>query len=395
MNSYIITDSGISIVIDMVQMNIDESHPQFQAILDAVREGRWDDVPNLASVARALQTFCHGKIEVDVDNGILLYMNEEVHGSLVGRILDMMEQGFDVNPLVKFLDNLMQNPSKRSVDELYGFLEHGKMPITEDGHFLAYKRVRDDYKSVHDGKTDNSIGTLVSMPRNKVDDNKDRTCSHGLHFCSHEYLSSFSGSRVVVLKINPRDVVSIPSDYNNTKGRACQYLVIGELSPEEVEKALGGRMWTSTVNTDYDDRDTDLDNDFEDDELIFDADDFMGQDWYDDGYEDGKEDAFAGAGLDDDAYKINDDYDAGYLDGFLAVRTGDDTYQPKADTVQGEERSWNYIRGYAEGYSAGRHRLTYGTACAGVGGDDYNDGYLRGVRDGRGHKAKAKLICKV
>jgi hypothetical protein len=58
-----------------------------------------------------------------------------------------------------------------------------------------------------------------------------------LHFCSLDYLSHFGGhdSRTVVLKINPRDVVSIPADYNATKGRTCRYEVIGELGvhPDE------------------------------------------------------------------------------------------------------------------------------------------------------------------
>jgi hypothetical protein len=70
------------------------------------------------------------------------------------------------------------------------------------------------------------------MERNQVDDDKDRTCSTGLHFCSQDYLPSFGsaqGNRVVIVKINPADVVSIPSDYNNAKGRACRYEVVGEI----------------------------------------------------------------------------------------------------------------------------------------------------------------------
>ena len=33
----------------------------------------------------------------------------------------------------------------------------------------------------------------------------------------------------MVIKINPRDVVSIPYDYNNEKMRCCRYEVIGEV----------------------------------------------------------------------------------------------------------------------------------------------------------------------
>ena len=60
------------------------------------------------------------------------------------------------------------------------------------------------------------------MPRNAVDDRRHNTCSTGLHFCSWAYLPHYHGAqgRVLVLKIDPANVVSIPSDYANAKGRA-------------------------------------------------------------------------------------------------------------------------------------------------------------------------------
>ena len=69
------------------------------------------------------------------------------------------------------------------------------------------------------------------MPRNAVDEDKERTCSYGLHFCSIQYLPSFSdsdGGKTMIVKINPKDVVAIPADYNNTKGRTCRYEVVAE-----------------------------------------------------------------------------------------------------------------------------------------------------------------------
>ncbi len=129
----------------------------------------------------------------------------------------------------------MKNPSKRAVDELYGFLEKNSLPLTSDGHFLAYKKVRENFFDVHSGTMRNAPGDIVEMERNQVDDNKDNTCSTGLHFCGMSYLSHFGGERTVIVKINPRDVVSIPSDYNDAKGRACRYEVIGELGVEPEE----------------------------------------------------------------------------------------------------------------------------------------------------------------
>ena len=346
MNSYIITDGGIMVSIGMTPYNVEVSHPRYTEILEAVREKDWDAIPDLVSIANAIKSYGFGKVIVDVEHGVVTYQGEEIADSLTNRMLRMMQDGFTIDPLVNFLDNLMLNPSARSIEELHGFLEYGKMPITEDGYFLAYKRVREDYMSCHDGKTDNSIGNVVQMSRNKVDDRSDNTCSYGLHFCSHQYLSSFHGAKVVVLKIHPRDVVSIPTDYNDTKGRACRYQVVGELSPEEVEKALAGTGWDLSVNTDYDDRDTDFDpeNDWEDD-------------WKDD----------------------------------------DEIFFRASPEIEGEGPvSRNYVLGYDDGYFAGRTGQTGGHPHDRVDDlsktEDWLDGYSDGHRDGRGHKRKLTWV---
>jgi hypothetical protein len=76
---------------------------------------------------------------------------------------------------------------------------------------------------------DNSVGRIVEMPRDKVNANQHEVCGSGLHVCSRSYLSEFSGEHTMVCKINPRDVVSVPVDYNNAKMRVCRYEVIEEL----------------------------------------------------------------------------------------------------------------------------------------------------------------------
>lgn len=345
MNSYIMLDNGVSMSLGMKPYNVDYSHPNFDKIVDALRNEEWDVVEELINVAKSVLKFVGDKITVDVDNGVVYYLGEELHGSLVERILRMMREGFDIKPLINFLNNLMQNPSKRSVDELYGFLEYGKMPITSDGHFLAYKRVNEDYTSCHDRKTDNSIGMIVEMPRNKVDDNKDSTCSYGLHFCSHEYLKSFSGVRVVVLKINPADVVSIPIDYNHTKGRACKYLVVGELSEEEVNKALSNSVWDVSVNTDYDEEDADRD--------------FDEADWFD-------------------------------VEQLFDIDNETTTYMSSPFEDDSEDVTQDYLEGYEDGYGDGREKLPF---LIEEDSAEYANGYNRGYKDGRGHKSKADLIC--
>ena len=141
--------------------------------------------------------------------------------------------------MANFIEKLMTNPSSRAIEELLQFVEFGKLPLHPDGDFLAYKKVDGNYKDIYTGKMDNSIGTVVQVPRSAVDDDPKQTCSYGLHVCSYEYLRHYGSDdlggsvRIVLCKINPRDVVAVPEDYNNTKMRVCRYDVVDELKLHE------------------------------------------------------------------------------------------------------------------------------------------------------------------
>jgi hypothetical protein len=188
--------------------------------------------------------------------------------------MEMVRDGFDAGPLTRFLEKLMQNPSRTAVNELYDWLERTSLPISEDGCFLAYKKVNRDFFDFYTGKVSNKLASLMttdelatyprtvgnvttevvdgvttlSMPRNQVDDVRDRTCSYGLHFCSLSYLPSYHGGegRVLIVKINPADVVSIPSDYDFAKGRTCRYEVIGEHKGGEDREAFSTPVVTNS-----------------------------------------------------------------------------------------------------------------------------------------------------
>jgi hypothetical protein len=205
------------------------SHPNYDVIFEAIKAEDWNALPDLLDVATSVAKYTDGL--VSIQDGVLYYNGSEMHSALTTRILQMFQEGLPIKHMTAFLRNLMDNPSKTAVDELYLFLEACSLPITEDGCFLAYKKVRNNYKDIHSGKFDNSVGAKPEMKRNEVDDNRNNTCSRGLHFCSIEYLpyfSSASNDRVMIVKINPANVVSIPSDYNNSKGRAWTYEVIAE-----------------------------------------------------------------------------------------------------------------------------------------------------------------------
>lgn len=378
MNSYIYTGNELFLVVDCTPYTIENSHPRFTQILDAIKKNCWDEIPSMISVAKAVNAFGNNKVVVDEDAGVVRYNGEVLHNSLTDRIIWMMRDGFSIDPFVKFVENLMQNPSKKSVDELYTFLEYGGLPITEDGHFLAYKRVRANYTDVHSGTFDNSVGKVVTMERNQVDDRSDNCCSTGLHFCSLEYLKDFSGEHVMILKINPRDVVSIPTDYNNTKGRCCRYEVVGEY-----KGALTDPAFTKSVYLSTEDGSADLDIQLNETEDSIDE-----EHGYADGY-----DAFC---CDDVHFDNSDLEDAEGTTSAVYIRSYlEGVAKAKADSEANDsEVSQDYIEGYVKGHKEGRKRETpeYEKEDLAVGGpfegDDYGRGYVDGYADGKSHKAR-------
>lgn len=245
MYPYIIQGSQVTVVIKAKPHVVSKSHPMYQRVIDAIKANDWETVDSIIDPKKVVLEYGNGNIAVQGDT--LYWKGEELHNSLARRMIKMLQDGFDITAMVNFMENLMQNPSKRAVTELYGFLEKNSLPITPDGCFLAYKKVRQNYKDVHSGTMDNSVGQIVEMERNKVDDDQNRTCSTGLHFCSREYLNHFGGERIVIVKINPRDVVSIPTDYNDSKGRACRYEVVDEIDKEKADEAFAKSVQEAAV----------------------------------------------------------------------------------------------------------------------------------------------------
>jgi hypothetical protein len=361
----------ITAMVDGTTQTITDQHPNYERIREAVKSKDYAAVKSLINISQAVKNYVSGKVRVDA--GRIFYGADELHGAVVDRILDMIREGFDANPMMRFLENLMSNPSKRAVDELYLWLESTSMPITEDGHFLAYKKVDENYRDFYTGKMDNSIGKILEMPRNTVDDNRDRTCSEGLHFCSLSYLPHYHGGRgrVMIVKINPADVVSIPSDYDNAKGRTCRYEVIGEHTSEVTE------FYDRPV---YTDPQTDEDDANERDEWDIEVDDVIHQ-----GYAAGYEARMEGDEY-DDYYggTFEEQYQESYEEGWddandeLLARAARNSNKP---AIMVNKVPVQKTRTGLEGYNQGRSDAAAGKrydADPKRDGQSYADGYAKG-----------------
>lgn len=238
-------DGGLTLFKSGKHSTVSSTHPNFSRILDALRSHRFGEVEDLMNIGSTITKLGVSRKfkdrKVFVEAGEVKWVDSKgvtrtLAGPLVDRILDVVgtkEGNKFADGLLMFMDNMKKNTLKDIRAEIYDWLMSGKAPITYDGCFLAYKKIRSDYKDIHSGTMDNSPGTVVRMAQEKVDRDRTNECSVGLHFCSREYLSHYSGSsndRVMIVKVNPRHVFAIPKDYSCQKGRASEYFVVGEYS---------------------------------------------------------------------------------------------------------------------------------------------------------------------
>ena len=257
---YILTDHSLTVVLDGTPHTMSVDAPNFQLAKSALMDKRFDDLPDLFDLARAIEDYVDGNISITHNR--VHYKDEVVHNHVVDRILNFMSQGLPHQPLVRFLDKLMDNPSRRSVDELYNFLEHKQMPLTPDGNFLAYKGVNHDFTDKWSGKCDNSVGQILEMPRNTVCDDANHGCSAGFHAGSHDYAKGYAsgGGHLLLVEINPADVVSVPHDCSCQKLRTSKYKVVA------VHDTIDTPLRDALVSNygDYDDYSNDWNEDSDD-----------------------------------------------------------------------------------------------------------------------------------
>ena len=265
-------DGNLTVILKNKAHQVIPDHTNYKLILEALPTATEDELLELVDIEKAIATFSQG--QVSIVNGKVMFEGEEVHGSISKRIIEFMSKGLPFQPLVNFLENLMKNPSMQSQQELYDFLEHENLPVTEDGCFLAYKAVNSDFKDKWRGTFDNKVGQVCEMRRAKVDDNRGRGCSAGLHAGALNYVANYgnvdAGDNIVIVKINPEDVVSVPSDCNCEKLRTCKYEVVGLYQGElpkpryKAEFEADSYVDDDKYSTVYDEYDEDYWDQFED-----------------------------------------------------------------------------------------------------------------------------------
>jgi hypothetical protein len=259
------TQQSILVVIDGKTFTAQAGTLQYNQLAEAILkaqlgQGSWDDVRELTSTSGALRKWISGTEFTVGENGhTILYRGTAVPPSLQERIWRSANSGESPQPYLRFFERLALNPSYRSVQQLFNFMQHRHIPIEDDGHILTYKSVRPDLLDFHSATFDNSPGKVLKMPRNQISDDSDVACDEGFHVGALAYVDSFGtssnddyGKRILICRVDPMNVVSVPKDHSAQKIRVCEYTVVGFHSAP---------MPSTTVDTSYTKMDEDEDED--------------------------------------------------------------------------------------------------------------------------------------
>jgi hypothetical protein len=240
--------SSVTLFIDSESFVASSDHPNFVRIIDEVRKVRPDEevLKNLFDLSLAVGSkFDRLSERVLVRAGRVHFDGTEVHNALTDTIAKFYLAGLeDFQPLVNFMEKIETNPSQHSREHLFRWLTKHRFSLCPDGDFLAYKGTTQDSKSISrgqaivnnewvNGQVLNAPGTIVEMPRDQVTFDPHNGCSVGLHAGNWSYARGFARGRVLRVKINPRDVVSVPVDSNDEKLRVCRYRVLDVVTAED------------------------------------------------------------------------------------------------------------------------------------------------------------------
>ena len=257
----------------------DPSHPHYTSLIQCVHAGDADEFVNLLNTGLAVEDWSEGDFKFR--DGLLYFEDEHVAKDPTNRIVECMQQGFPHEFMLNYLTNLYDNVSERAVQESYKWSSHKGLPITEDGMLVGYKGVRTyagetiqgkngeikegDLVDIYTGNSfRNNVGDTASMKRRQVCDDHTQGCDSGLHVGTYDYACNWAGNTgvVVLVKFNPKDIVSVPSDCNCEKMRVSSYEVIS-VAREQLEEAVYSE-------DDYDDQEDYLDE-LEDGDVINDS----------------------------------------------------------------------------------------------------------------------------
>lgn len=229
--TYHILSSTIVVAFDGKSVVVEKNSDTGKVVLEKIKTGELDQILDMIDFNQQIKNRSNNFFEI-IDNQIYSY-GDRIPDVIAIKIFKFIEQNEKFEYLINFWNRVKENPSENSKNQLFLFLSSNNFPITEDGCFIAYKRVKWDYTDLRTGKMDNSIGKVVKMERSEVVDDPMFSCAAGLHIAPYSYALTYAKGKLIEVKVSPKDVVSVPVSYHDQKARVCEYLVVGEIDDPE------------------------------------------------------------------------------------------------------------------------------------------------------------------
>jgi hypothetical protein len=301
--NFIRSGEAFTVVLNGTVHTFDRSHGMYDVLVEAIKNGDSAAFEKSINVGKTIETW--SKNGFSLIGGVLMYGTEEVAPEIAAIVMQMISEGFNEVPILNFMKKLYENPANHVVVGLYDWLAHRSLAICEDGDFFAYKAVsiyhgepmtdvagrqvvEGDLVDSYTKKIRNNVGDKNEMIRRAVNDNRDVACADGYHVGTIAYINDiYKQDKVIICKINPADVVSIPHDSGCQKIRCCKYEVISEMKGQMkiVESVSSLRAdavssphdgWSNYHDTPDDDLEDDCDDD--DDDLMDEIDECFDED---------------------------------------------------------------------------------------------------------------------
>lgn len=247
-------DNHWTVILSGQPHQFDHTHHNYASLVECVHSGDETGFVELLNTGGQVEDWSEGDFEFR--EGFLYFEEEQISSEPTSRIIECIRQGFPHKPMLNYLTNLYDNVSERAVQESYKWSSHKGLPITDDGMMVGYKGVRayvgdtinakngelndGDLVDIYTGKTfRNNVGDKPSMKRRQVCDDHTQGCSSGLHVGTYKYACDWAGptGTVVLVKFNPKDIVSVPSDCEHQKMRVSEYEVMS-VAREQLEEAV-------------------------------------------------------------------------------------------------------------------------------------------------------------
>lgn len=253
--------SVVTAYIDGEMFSITDERPQFDAILNKLRAGDESVIGDFDAANFASKAFHKVTDRVNIKNGVIFLDDESVDNGMAQVIMDYLAEGNDnALPLVKFMERLSENPSHRSREQFWRFVDRNGIHIDDDGYAILYKGVNQTdvpgvYQSVssgrafvngneQNGRIRSAPGDVVTMPRREISDDPTVACHAGLHCGDRTYAQSFA-QVLITVRVDPAHVVSVPVDSADRKVRVERYEIM-----DVVTKQVDTVRWSK--DDDYD-----------------------------------------------------------------------------------------------------------------------------------------------